>query len=351
MCIVLKENPQMKIDRDILLKQLEVMLPGLSTKEEIEQSSCFIFDGSRVYTYNDEIACQQPSCLKIKGAVPAMPLINILRRLKEKTLVINLIKGTLHIKGKRKEVGLTVEKKIILPTETLEPPGKWSTLPENFSDALSIVQECASSNKSIFLLGCIYWHPEYLIATDNYQISKYNIKTKISKPTLVRKDSLKHLITLGITKFSETDNWLHFKNPNGLILSCQRYLEEYPDMKKALKVEGTSISLPKGLKEAAEKASIFSSENTDENQIAVSIKQTKLRITGNGPSGWYRETKKVSYKGQPMSFTISPKLLIHLTQKYNDCMLSGEKLKVNGENFSYVTTLGVKGKSKSKKSE
>ena len=58
----------MKIDREEFLKQLESVLPGYSTKEVIEQSSCFVFKKGRVYTYNDEIACSQTTSLKLEDS-------------------------------------------------------------------------------------------------------------------------------------------------------------------------------------------------------------------------------------------------------------------------------------------
>ncbi len=78
----------MRVDRKLFLMQLESVMPGLSTREIIEQSSCFIFKDGKVQTYNDEIGCTQNSCLSIRGAVQALPLISILRKLKEKYLEV-----------------------------------------------------------------------------------------------------------------------------------------------------------------------------------------------------------------------------------------------------------------------
>ena len=72
----------MKATREKLLKEVEAVLPGISQKELIEQSSCIIFKDGKIYTYNDEISCRYYTHLKINGAVSAMPLINILRKMK-----------------------------------------------------------------------------------------------------------------------------------------------------------------------------------------------------------------------------------------------------------------------------
>ncbi len=331
----LKEN-KMKINREEFLKELEAVLPGLSLHGIIEQSSCFVFKNKKVITYNDEIACQHSSCLAIEGAVPAMPLINILRKLKEEVLIAEIRSGELILEGKKRKVGIRIEKDILLPIDAMEVPKHWIKLPEEFGEAIAIVQECAGKDETQF----IHLHPKWLEACDNYQVARFKIKTGVSKSTLIRRDSLKHIISLDMTKFSKTKNWIYFKNPTGLILSCRRWIEEFPDMSKILKTKGTPTTLPKGLKDAADRAEVFSAENVEDNQVAISLNRNRLKIKGTGTSGWYKETKKIKYNGQPLSFTISPKLLIELVKKHNKCQISVKRLKVDGGRFVYVTALG-----------
>ena len=99
----------MKVNRESLLKELQAVQPGLSTREIIEQSSCFVFKKNKVITYNDEIACSHPTCLKITGAVLATSFINILQKLEEEQLFVELTKGELLLSGKRKKIGLRME--------------------------------------------------------------------------------------------------------------------------------------------------------------------------------------------------------------------------------------------------
>ena len=330
----------MKVNREELLKELESVTPGLSLKEVIEQSSCFVFKGGEVATYNDEIACQHSSCLDVVGAVCALPLLAILRKLGEESIEIGISKGELLIKGRHRKAGIRMEAEVQLPVDAVESPGKWKKLPDDFVDAVSITQECAGKDETQFSMTCIHLHPEWIEACDNFQAIRYTLATGIAIAVLVRRESLKYIVALGMTDFSETETWMHFRNPAGLILSCRRYVEEYPDLTSVLKVSGEQATLPKGLKEAAEKAAIFSVENLNDNMVTLELKQGKLRITGRGSSGWYSEVKKVGYEGEPMSFTISPVLLAELVQHYNTCEISASRLKVDGGKFIYVTALG-----------
>lgn len=330
----------MRINREQLLNQLESVMPGLSTREIIEQSSCFVFEDNTVHTFNDEIACSKETDLSIKGAVQAIPLINLLRKLQEETLEITVHKGKLLIKGKKRRAGIRLEEKILLDMETWESPKKWSAIAENLVDAVSMVQHCAGNDESQFVSTCIHIHPDWIEACDNFQAGRYIIETGIKESVLIRKDSLKHIISMNMTKFSETKSWIHFKNPDELILSCRRFVEEYPDITSVLEVKGSPILLPKGLKEAAEKAEIFSSENVEDNEVKIHLENGKVKIKGEGVSGWYSEIKKAKYNGPPITFTISPKLLTELVERHNKCRISKDKLKAKVGKFSYVTVLG-----------
>ncbi len=345
----------MKINREELLKRLESVLPGLSTREIIEQSSCFIFKDGRVITYNDEIACSQKSLLDIEGAVQAMPLISILHKLKEEIIDISVSKPDqeeLLIRGKRKQAGIRMEADIQLPIESIEKPGKWKRLVGDFSEAISMVQQCAGKDVAQFVIMThIHITPKWIEASDNYQASRYKIETGIEKPTLVRRDSLKHIISLDMSKFSETENWIHFKNTTGLILSCRRYMEDYPKLSKILKVEGKKVVLPKGLRDAIERAEIFSVEDAEDNQIIVHIQKGKIKIEGRGVSGWFTEIKKIKYIGRPLSFSVSPELLKELIQKTTICIISESCLKIEIGKFTYVAVLDKVKKEKDKKED
>jgi DNA polymerase III sliding clamp (beta) subunit (PCNA family) len=339
----------MKVNREELLKQLESVTAGLSTRETVEQSSCFVFKNKRAITYNDEMACSIDCCLDVEGAIQAMPLLNILRKLKEDDLIITVDNNELHIKGKKRWAGIRLEKEIQLPIDSVEEPGKWKTLPEKFTEGLAIVEQCAGKEEAFFYVTCIHICPDYIEACDNHQLSRYYMETGVKEPTLVKRDSLKHLIALDMTKFSMTAAWMHFKNPAGLMISCRRYSEEeYPNTGKELKHEGEKIILPKGLKEAAERAQVFSSENPESDVISVKIRPGKIKVEGIGVSGWFRESKKVKYNGESLSFTITPKLLMELVQHHNECQIlekqtekrNIKRLIVIGENFKYVTCLG-----------
>ena len=326
----------MKHEREDLLRRLESVSPGLAVKEAVEQSSCFVFKGGRVITFNDEIACSIACDMQMEGAVSAKPLVELLGKMVESDIDITPSEkeGEIIVKGKRRRAGITLEAEITLPVGTVEPPTKWNPVDPEFAEAVSVVQQCASKDRNVINLTCIHVTPDWVEACDNLQLARYPVATGLSEPCLVKRDSLKHVIGLGMTEVAETETWIHFRNPAGL---------SYRDLSPVLDTEGTPTTLPGGLAEAVEKAEIFSGENADNNVVIVELKKGQLRLKGIGASGWYEERKTVKWDDDPLAFSIAPKLLADITTRANDCYITHNRLKIDGGKFVYVTALGKAG--------
>lgn len=329
----------MLVNRSELLQKLTMVSPGLSPRDVIEQSACFVFLEDSVITYNDEVSCRQELPLDVTGVVAAKPLLAILQKLSEDSLEVFAEGGELIVKGRRRTVEIRMDKEVLLPIKNVETPKQWRPLPEDFVDAINLVHPCAGSDESTFWATCVHLHPKWIEACDNFQMGRYSTPTGMKAPVLVKRDAIKHLVSLDMSETSETKSWIHFRNKTGLLFSCRRYLESFPDLSDYLKVKGTATTLPKGLSDAAERAEIFSSENVDANQVFIELLPGKLKIEGIGVSGKYTETKKLAYRGEAMKFLIAPQLLAELSRRYNECEIATERLKVNGGKHIYVACL------------
>jgi len=329
----------MRVNREELLRALESVTPGLSSKEIQEQSNCLVFYEGRVVTFNDEISCSRESPLgDISGAVRATPLLTLLSKLTEDEIKIEQNESKLLIYGNRRRSGIRMEKEIMLPVDSVEVPDNWNPLDSEFSEAINIVNSCASKDESGFVLTCIHIHPDWVEACDRFQIARYPLKTGVEKSTLVRANSLKKIVGFDMSKICETKSWLHFKNSSGLFFSCRRYLEKYADLSEYLTDKGTTpIVLPGSLEEMVSKAEIFSGESAEGNYISVSLKSDKIRIKGEGAIGWYEEIKQVKYNGPDIKFSIDPKLLVEITKKSNECGIASDRLFIDSGKFQYTS--------------
>ncbi len=335
------------LNREDFLQKLEAVQPGLTMREIIEQSSCFVFLEGEVVTYNEEVACRQKLDTPIRGAVQAAPLLELLRKLREDEIKIEQDGSDLLIAGKGRKAKLILQKEIVLPVEKIERPKKWKPLHPDFTEAVQIACEITSNSTDFRLIG-LHITPKCIESIDGYQILRYRMKkgTGIETTCLVRKDSIKQIVPLGMHEISESESWMHFRNSVGLVVSCRRGIAEFPNVSPFLELQGEQTTLPKGLGEAAQRAEIFTREKKDENLVTVQLKPGKLVVKGEGNAGEYYESKKISYDGEAMEFMISPSFLVTLAEKHNECEICLDKhghkyLKVEAGKYTYCTSLGM----------
>lgn len=330
-----------RTNREDLLHKLEQISPGLSPREIVEQSSCVVFKQGHMFSFNEEIACSIPSGLpeKIEGAIQGPPLLGQLRKWTEEIVELDFKKEEVVISGKGRKTGIRWSKDILLPMDIVEKPNKWAKLHDDFQDAVSMVEACASKDESTFNRTCIHITPTHMEAFDNYHLTRYTVDTPIKSPILVRRDSIKHIITREVIKVSETETWLHFKGSSGLVFSCLKFSEAYEDLSGIIQMKGTKVVLPKSLAEDVARAELFTQENQDSNLVVVEIIPDKMRIKGTGASGWFQSVKKLKYSGKPRKFMIPPALLIELLKRHTECEIDNDRIKVDGGRFVYVASL------------
>lgn len=339
----------MKLNREDLVVRLKVVSPGLMTKGIVEQGNCFIFQDGLVITFSEEISCRTTVDLHIKGAVVALPFLELLENMEDDQLQFKVKGNKLQMFGTAKSSGaqFLLQEKITLPLSSLEPPEVWKRLPEHFIDALALVQECTSSKKTTYALTCVHLHPEWMEATDKFQIARYKMKIPIEESILVPKDSIKHIVQLEPYSFAVSPSWIHFRTKDKqTVISCRCSKEAFKDYTDFLKTaKGEKAVLPKGLEGATKRASILSKE-TPNNKVLVEIKKDLIRVWGKGITGEFYEDESGEYEGKTFSFLISPNLLMELVQKHTECFLSDKLIKVQLGAFVYCAGVGKVDKEK-----
>lgn len=334
----------MKIKRDEFLSKLHMVSAGLSSgKETLDQSSCLIFQDGKIATFNDTIACQIPSGLsdEFLGAIVARPLMTLLEKMTESEIDLVMKKGAFAVGG-FKRLGEFKVQDVRLPIDAVEVPKKRHPLQDGFADAAKIAGSCALGNDvsgSNFMATCVHFTPEGLESTDRTQVVRCFLKMEIRENFLIQWKAVSKVVELGVTEFGETKNWVSFRNPEGLVYSCRRFVDNYPSLEQALKVDGVPLNLPGGLEEAVDRAKIFSSEDGDDDRVEVQLRKGKMIISGEGYSGRYKELKRVQYDGPSMEFLISPRILLEISSRTTLCKVSENRLKIDGGTFTYVTAL------------
>jgi hypothetical protein len=336
----------LKVNREEFLRHLEVMQPGLTNKDKTQQSSCYVFRGGKVYTCNEETACRGPSMLSAEftGAVSARPLSELLRRLEDAELTLEMRKDKLILNGKggkKSSLLLEQETSLLDLVRAVDKPQEWKPLHPEFAEAIRVVSQCARPDEKHGAgLTCVHVHPKWVETCDNYQACRWTLKTGVEESVLVRSKSISELDKIAPVEMAVTDGWLHFRSAEGVMLSCRRFIDDFPELTEMFSMKGVASHLPNKLVDATERANIFSSENGEFNYVTVKLRPDRVVVEGIGITGSHTEPKRAKYAGPPIDFVIAPNLLIKLAREYPQCEISQDKIKVNGAGkFAWVAVL------------
>ena len=330
----------MKINREKFLKSLLAVAPGLARREDIEQSTSFVFSNGFAYTFDDKLSCIAPSLLPEEwtAVVLAKPLMEFLQQIGDEQVNVAITNTKMLVVGKEDKAAFRIDTKITLPIDLIGALAEWYDLPPNFADAVKVVSECGSNDEQRFQLTCIHITADFMEACDNVQVARYTISLGLDSEVLVSHKSLRAVADMKPTQIGVTDNWLSFRNEE-VVFSCRRFLDEYPDLSAILDTNGAPFTLPADLGGKLDLANIFSSRDTDDDKVFITLRENLMLIEGQSAVGKYKGRKKVEYSGPDIRFRISPVLLADITSRTPVCEMSETRLKVTGENFVYVSCL------------
>lgn len=339
----------MNINKLKLQSALEIVKPGLASKEIIEQATSFAFMEGRVVTYNDEISISHPvEGLDIQGAVKAELLYQLISKLKSEEIEVNIKDSEIILKSGKAKAGLIVQSEISLPLEAIADKGKWKTLPETFCKHLGFCVSSTGKDMSRQVLTCVHVHKEdgqggtaWIEASDGRRISKCTFESMPVKTFLIPASSALTVIKMEPTKIAEGKGWIHFKTAEGTVLSCRIFdKDQFPDTDWLFDVKGSHISLPKNIDKVLERASIFSKrEHALDEFIDISLSKDEMLIQADADAGWFKEKLKIQYNGAEITFSVAPYLLKGILAETLDCILSKEKMKFTGDDWVYITGL------------
>ena len=338
----------MKIKREEFLSDLIATKAGLSPREFVEQSSCFVFENGEVMTFNDEVACIKPIKIHtdIKGAVQANTLLALLQKFDDDEFeLFQNDSGELEFRGKRKRFAVLMEPEIHLPISKVERPEEWLPLDQRFAEAINLVKHSVSTDDSKFTLTCIHITDDYIEACNNLSLMRVKVELDLGRDVLVRGTAIEEVAPLGMAEIALTKSWLHFrqadkKGSGGLRYACRHYNDEYPDLLPLMKFEGHRFVIPQSLGEAATRSEVCASDNTGDPVVLVTLKDGKMSLFSEGLTAWSEELLAATYNGkEELGFYIAPDTLRHIATNYKEAELNQKKLKVSGSGWKYVTVL------------
>jgi DNA polymerase III sliding clamp (beta) subunit (PCNA family) len=332
----------MKLDKEKLTEALNLVKPGLASKELIEQSTSFAFMDGKVVTYNDEISLSHPvEGLEIEGAIKANEFYQFVSKVKGDEIAAVTTDNEIIFKSGRTKAGFTLQKEIKLPLDEVNEKGKWKKLPEHFCQFLSLAAGACGRDLTEAIMTCVCVQQDgYLIGSDRQKIMRCKLVEELDVDTfLIPASSALEVVSLQPDKIAESKGWVHFKTKQGTILSCRIFEDEYPEVDELMKVEGIMLTLPDRIEEMLEQASVFAKRAfiLDET-VDIKIAKGKFRLSAKSETGWFKDTDKID-TDEEIGFSITPYLLQDIMKETKYFRLSENAVKFVGDGWEYVASL------------
>lgn len=321
---------------------LSVASVGLTRRELLEQSNCFIFTDEHLITFNGEVLTRVVSPLpEVQGAVSADDLLKLLSKFPDDEVDVFIKGSELRIKAKRRSAGLTLQAEVNLPFEDVPVVKKYRKLPDKVAEVLQRAAKVCGKDETMPRTTEVMVDENLIQACDNYRLFQYEAETGFKQQMLLPASTLSCVEKVPLSGVAVRGGWVHFKTPTGHEISLRCSQGDWPDLSALLDmVEGEEITLPSTLGEILGRAEVMH-ESAHDAVVDVSIEEMRLTLKAVKDSGWYRETKKIQYKGRPLRFQVHPKFLEDILKETRDVLIEGNRLKLESGPTTFVVCLEV----------
>lgn len=343
----------MKVDRKHFISVLQSVQPAVASKELVEQSTSFIFTGSQVMAYDDELCISHPLETEFECAVLAKELLAVLLRIKDEEVDVQTNETHLVVKGKKNKAGIKLEWKTNVEeiSKTLGMAKDWNALPNNFMEGLGFCALSVGKDNSKPLSKCIHCHGNSMLSTDNRRITVYYLQAIPDtgmEELNIPGSAVRALSSFDLQEYALSDGWVHFKAANDAIVSSRTIAGKFPREKafefiaKAQRAEN-DVKMPSTLPEMLKAASVFTSSSTtgakksvEDSHVQISINSGLLTVRGEGPAGFFEESARCKYQGDAIEFECVPDFLNKILAHTDTAVVDQGSLLFEGDNFEHI---------------
>lgn len=334
----------MKVNREELLNALKFAKLGTPTRgETLEQSNAFVFVGGNLITFDDEIMTRSPSPFEedVEVAVLADEFLKLVEKFPDEELDITIKGEEIHLKGNKKDAGVTCFNEILLPYDAVPKPGKMTELHQDTPKMLQQAARTCGNDVTQELTTVVHVSPDMIEACDNWRMFRVNIPTGFNEEGLLPASSIMKLNGLNLSAVSIVDGWAHFKTNENKVISIRCSKEKYHEgMDQLLNIgDAEQVNLPPNLSDVINRTIVMMNVE-DDPKIKVHLKEGQLVLESRKESGWYKERKGIKYSGKDIVFEVNPKFLMEILQRTRKVFISQKKrMKIVDDNIIFVVAM------------
>jgi hypothetical protein len=320
---------------------LEMASIGIDKSETVEQSDCFVFTEGHLITFNDEIFTCQKCDLDLDAVVRAGDLVKLLGKMPDEDLDIQQDGKELVITGKKKRrgAGITIQEDVHLPFDEVPEPETFAALGEGFQTMLVQASRICTRDIMEFKTTMVHVTQNLVEACDNYRLFRASWDDNgMTGDVMVPASSIAALRGVTIEKGCCDDRgWIHLLTDKDQTISIRVSDEPYMEgIGNLLEVEGDTVTFPKNLSDIVDRASVMSEPNS---LLSIRMGEGQLELQSMKDGAWYRERKKISYKGPSISFMVNPKFIIDVLKRSHRVIIGDNVLKIETALSQFVVML------------
>jgi len=299
--------------REKFLNSLELVMYG--AESSFSDFNLIYFEDGWLRGFNNRMYVSCPVGSSFSCQVDIKILHKILTKMNEKNVRIRFKDGILLVDGRKSKLQLKTLEGEKIPTSFKKlPKENFLPLPEDFLKGMQLTYTSAAADNLVFgVLSGVCVDGNGIIACDNFRVSHYKMSGDVKPSFVMPSKSVSDLLRskLSITEYFVDDSWIHFLDvEEGIIISSILLEDEYP-VEKILKVlkqkewKETVITLPTDLSDAVDRASVLSSETTDNIPfITLKMSKEKIEILGDREFATYKEVLSWSGFGDEKDISI-----------------------------------------------
>lgn len=338
----------MIVNRKELLQILDVVKPGLSSRDIVEHLGDFIFTGENVVTYNDNLFISHP--LETDGSfmVAATVFHSILSKISDKEVRIIVSKDKIKVKTQNDKVEILTSQdedfmKLIGSWYVPESDKEFKEVPDDFLRGLRLCSFSASKDETEKYLKFIFVGGDKVVSSDDVRISIYKMEDEFKGFFLLHPSVAQELVTYKVEKYFIKEPWIYFLCENSVLFCSRIVLGDYPDVTSYFEFEGLEFEMPKDISECIEKTLVIIDERFEiDKEIDVSIKKDKLTCVGKGPLGVIKSSMKLDFEVEDLSFRVNPIFLLEAMQNKDMMFKISEDRQLilfQSDNFQHLMAL------------
>jgi len=339
----------MQFEKTQITKILNSIKPNLNQKNMDLQLAHIFFTPQSILSFNGKVAINHPCKTDLEFSVDGQRLFSVVSKMPGEKINFTIKDQTLLIKGENKsEASIKIMKDISVLNQAdflHKKVLKWNSVAEGFNEGLNLCRFSVSKDLTKPALSCISVNHNMIFSSDNFRISKWEMKDSFSESFLIPGNAANILSGFDIINYMIKGSWIHFKTKEDAVVSCLIVSAEFPDVEEFFDIKGSSLILPEGSKELIADVSVMLDEDFKQDQfidILFSEKDDVVYFSGSGQLGNFKKAIQSKSKiKKNFNIKINPDFLTSILDKETKITVNAELSNAlfKRENFSHIIRL------------